>query len=281
MKLCDLHNHSTASDGTLSPREVARLGAKKGLAAVALTDHNTTQGLADFEDEAKRAGILPVPGVEISADFCGVELHILGLFLSKAAQDAVGEYTAAFAACKVESNENLARGLRERGYPITMEELTEEYGNNINRSHFQRLLRKKGLVDPCANLFETLLSEKGGLYVPPRRADALETVAFLRSVGATPVWAHPFLQKTEGTVSDFLPLAKKAGLAGLEVLYSEYTARHQERAASLSEEYGLLPSGGSDFHGTAKEGIDMGTGRGNLEIPFAWCEALREAALRR
>ncbi len=281
MKLCDLHNHSTASDGTLSPREVARLGAEKGLAAVALTDHNTTEGLADFEDEAKRVGILPVPGIEISADFRGVELHILGLFLPKEAQKTVAARMVTLAERKRRSNENLARGLREEGYPITLEELTAEYGNNVNRSHFQRLLWKKGLVDPHVSLFDTLLSEERGLYVPPLREDALETVAFLRSVGAVPGWAHPFLKKTEGIVTDFLPLAKKAGLLGMEVLYSEYTPHHQERAAFLAEEYGLLPSGGSDFHGTAKEGIDMGTGRGNLEIPFAWCEALREAALRR
>ena len=110
--------------------------------------------------------------------------------------------------------------------------------------------------------------------MPPKREDALEIVAFLKSVGAVPVWAHPFLKKTEALVSDFLPLAKEAGLAGLEVLYSEYTPAHQARAAELCREFDLLPSGGSDFHSTAKAGIDMGRGRGNLEIPFAWCEAL-------
>ena len=274
MTLCDLHNHSTASDGTLSPREVARLGAEKGLAAVALTDHNTVEGLLEFEDEAKKWGLFPVAGIEVSADFRGVELHILGLFLPREAWDTVGARMTDLAARKAASNEKLARGLREAGYSVTMEELGKKYGNNINRSHFQRFLREKGLVDPAEDLFETVLSEKRGLYVPPKREDALEIVAFLKSVGAVPVWAHPFLKKTEALVSDFLPLAKEVGLAGVEVLYSEYTLAHQARAAELCREFDLLPSGGSDFHGTAKAGIDMGKGRGNLEIPFAWCEAL-------
>ena len=278
MKFCDLHNHSTASDGTLSPREVARLAAQKGLAAVALTDHNTVLGLPDFLDEAEKVGVAAVPGIEISANFEGVELHILGLFLPSSSYGEVGQRMSVLALRKEESNQRLAKGLREAGYPITLSELKAKYGENINRSHFSRLLKEKGLASSEEDLFHGILSEERGLYVPPLREDAVETVAFLRRVGAVPVWAHPFLPKTRDAVRRFLPLACEAGLLGMEVLHSDHSAEDSAAALALCEEFGLLPSGGSDFHGSAKTGIDMGQGRGDLAVPAVWYEALRARA---
>ena len=280
MKLCDLHTHSTASDGTLSPREVARHAALHGLSAVALTDHNTTLGLGDFLDEGKRVGIDTVAGVEVSVDFLGYELHILGLFLPDAAQDAVEKRVRAVVERKEKSNEDLARRLTEAGYPITLAELKARYKGYINRSHFSRVLKEKGLVCPEENLFDTLLSEERGLYVPPEREDAAEMVAFLRRMGAVPVWAHPFLKTPEETVLRFLPLAKEAGLRGLEVEHYEHDGEKRRLAMDLCRKFDLLPSGGSDFHGSAKAGVEIGVGKGDLRVPYAWYEALRDASVR-
>ena len=276
---CDLHTHSTYSDGTLSPRELISLADKLGLAAVALTDHNTVSGLAEFCDAAEGTGVIAVPGVELSTEYGDKELHILALFLSREAIARVEAYTADYVRRKDESNAALVTALRIGGYLIDYDAIKASTPDGrVNRAHVATALRDAGYVSTVKEAFASLLSPKAGYYVPPKRPTALDTIAFIKSIGAVAVWAHPYLSLDADGVEAFLPLAKAEGLDGMETHYATYDDATHRVAVDTARRFGLLESGGSDFHGGTKPDIALGTGRGNLQIPVELCRALAERA---
>ena len=274
---CDLHTHSTYSDGTLTPRELIELADKLGLAAVALTDHNTVSGLAALCEAAKGTGVIAVPGVELSTVYQDKELHILALFLSPEAIARVEAYTAEYIRLKDESNAALVAALRGAGYMIDYDAIKAATPNGrVNRAHIAAALRDAGYVSTVKEAFASLLSHKGGYYVPPRRPDALDTVAFIKSIGAVAVWAHPYLTLDPDAVEAFLPLAKARGLDGMETHYVTYDEATHRMAVDAARRFGLLESGGSDFHGGNKPDIALGTGRGGLAVPTEIYRTLAE-----
>jgi predicted metal-dependent phosphoesterase TrpH len=272
---CDLHTHSTYSDGTLSPRELVALAEVTGLSAIALTDHNTVSGLKEFCEAAKGTGVMAVPGVELSTLHGDKELHILALFLTDEAIARVEAYTADYVRLKDESNAALVAALRAGGYQIdydTIKAATPD--GKVNRAHIAAALRDGGFVSTIKEAFASLLSPKGGYYTPPRRPSALDTIAFIKSIGAVAVWAHPYLSVRAEEVEEFLPLAKAQGLDGIETHYVTYDEPTHRMAVDAARRYGLLQSGGSDFHGGNKPDIALGTGRGNLAVPTELYRAL-------
>ena len=276
MRLCDLHMHSTFSDGTFTPAELVRAAESAGLSAIALTDHNTTKGLREFLGAGAESRIMTVAGCEFSTDYRGKELHIVGLFLPEETWETVECYVAQLLVFKQQSNQLLIERLRQAGYEITYAETAAETdAAAFNRAHVAGILQKKGYVRDRTEAFATILKEGNGFYTPPARPDAFETISFIQQIGGTAVLAHPFLNLTEAELREFLPEAKLHGLAAMETHYSEFDAETTEKAAALAEHFGLKQSGGSDFHGAVKPDISIGTGKGTLRVPFDFLEALR------
>lgn len=274
---CDLHTHSKFSDGTEWPEELIARAQGLGLSALALTDHNSVAGLPRFLAAAEGSGVEAVPGVEFSTDYRGKDLHILALFVRPEYYEIISNLTAHYDRLKRESNLDLTRKLKEAGYPIDYEALEASTPDGrVNRALFAEELTRLGYVASVKEAFDKLLKERCGLYTPPERLDALETVAFIRSIGAVSVLAHPWLNlKTREALEEFLDEAVPAGLDGMEVRYSKFTPEQSNQALEIAEQYRLLPSGGSDYHGTIKADIAMGTGRGDLEVPESWYQRLK------
>ena len=147
----------------------------------------------------------------------------------------------------------------------------------VNRAHIAAALTEQGYTASVKEAFARLLRPEAGYYVPPRRPDVWEMIGYIRSIHAVPVLAHPFLNLTDAQLTAFLPEAKKLGLAGMECFYSTYDAQTTHRSLELADAYGLLYSGGSDFHGAVKPDISLGWGKGDLRIPLSWAEALKGA----
>lgn len=280
-ELCDLHTHSTFSDGTCSPEEIVEGAKELGLGAVALTDHNTIGGLSRFMAAGRRLGVRTIAGSELSTTLDGREVHLVALFVPEAHYDDVTAYTKSLWKDKNRSNEALAAALTQAGYPIDYEAMKKASpSGQINRSGFGDELERLGYMTK-KEAFQTVLRSrrKGGLYEVPKRPDTLRTISFIRAIGAVPVLAHPFLNfRDREDLDGFLRLAKEYGLAGIETHYSTFSAREQRDAEDAAAAFDLLESGGSDFHGLAKPGIALGTGKGDLAVPYRFADELAAAA---
>ena len=275
MKTCDLHTHSVYSDGTFTPAELIDAAIRSGLSALAMTDHNTVEGLQDFRQAAEGKPIEIVPGIEFSTAHNGVELHILGLFIPPDRQSDVNRHIDRAVTLKEESNYKLVKRLREHGYDISFVEVLENSKGHINRANIAAVMVEKGYIESIDVGFKTILHKSYGLYEPPERLSSLEIISFIRSIGAVAVWAHPYFNVSFDWAEEFLPLAVEAGLHGMETIYSTYDEETTVKAKEVCQRYGLCESGGSDFHGANKPKIALGKGMGNLRIPYAFYEKLK------
>lgn len=273
--VCDLHTHSSFSDGTLTPEALVSLAVKQNLYAIALTDHNTVAGCARFAAAALSSPVHAVCGAEFSTDFSGEEMHLLGLFLPPSVWKEVTAFTATRNEAKEESNRQTIENLRAAGYDINYDELCAAFpGIFRNRSHIAQLLLRKGIVASAADAFQNLLGSDCGYYVRLRNPSFLETIRKIKTWGGVAVWAHPLYHADIAKVTAVLPIARAAGLDGAEVYYSTYTAEDTAAMLAAVKSFGLLPSGGSDFHGDVKPDITLGHGRGGLAVPQSCYEAL-------
>ena len=279
MKLCDLHTHSTCSDGTLTPTELVKLALEKNLAAVALTDHNTVAGLPEFLEAARGTELEAVPGIEFSVDYGDTELHILGLFVKPEHYGPITERVEDMLRRKEQSNIDLVKNLEQAGIFLSYEDIkAATTTGQVNRALIAAEMLRKGYVGSIQEAFSKYLKQSHGYYNPPKRPDAFETIRFIRSLGAVAVWAHPFLNlKTEEAIREFLPEACKAGLQGMEVFYPKFDENQTSLALQLVKEFGLHPSGGSDFHGENKPDIQLGSGKGSLSLPITLLEGLKSS----
>lgn len=274
---CDLHTHSIYSDGTWTPAQIVEEAVRLNL-TVALTDHNSISGLPEFLAAAREKQVTAVAGTEFTTEFLGTELHIVALFIPEKHYGTVREYVSQTDRLKAQSNRALVEKLCAAGYPVSYDEIVAQTPDGrVNRANIGAELVKKGYMPTVKDAFRQLLSESCGYYVPPKRPDAVETVAFIRSIGALPVLAHPLLSMDEEKTRTFLPLAKARGLMAMETMYTTYDEATTALARGLAAEFGLLESGGSDFHGDNKPGILLGQGRGNLCIPDSVYKALLAA----
>lgn len=279
MKICDLHTHSTFSDGTYTPEQIICAAVEIGLSAVALCDHNTVDGLPRFLKAAKGKDIEAVTGAEFSVDYNGKELHLLALFIPESRFSEISDMMYDINMRKEESNRSLIRSLNRAGYDIDFDTIRNSTPNGkFNRANIGAVLTEKGYTKSIDEAFKTLLSPEAGHYKEPGRPSVWEMLSFVRSVGAIPVLAHPFLNLDEGELFEFLPVAKEKGLVGMECLYSQYDEETTLKALAMVDKFNLNYSGGSDFHGNNKPGIKLGSGKGNLKIPYDWAEQLSKKA---
>ena len=278
----DLHLHSTHSDGTLTPAAIIIEAKRLGLSAVALTDHNTVSGIPDFLEEAHQHGVTAVAGTELSTVYEDKEFHLLGLFIPTEHLSAVTALTEDYLTRKEQSNMDLVARLAADGYTVDYTAIKASTPDgNINRALIAKALLAGGYVPSVKAAFDTLLGEGMGSSIPPSRPDFFETVRFLRSIHTLPVWAHPLQYIEDSTVQKILPIAVEAGLLGMEVKHSSYDDATVTRAKAMADEFGLLYSGGSDFHGGVKPDVSMGMGSRDTDkpnIPDGYFERLRERA---
>ena len=277
MRFCDLHTHSTFSDGTDTPAQLLKRAEEQGLCAIALTDHNTVSGLPDFLKAAEQSSVRAIPGAEFSADYNGVELHILGLFLKPEQFETVTAMTQEYHRLKEQSNIDLVEKLNEAGYTVDYGKIKASTPKGqVNRALIAAELTALGYTESVQAAFKKLLKPECGYYVPPRRADPFETIRFIKTLGAVAVLAHPFLNLNEQALREFLALAVPCGLDGMETLYSTYDEQTAELSEKIAAEFDLLPSGGSDYHGKNKPHIRIGIGQGSLSVPQGYLTALEE-----
>ena len=273
-KICDLHTHSLFSDGTFTPAEIIDRAIEIGLSAVALTDHNTVGGLSDFLAYAEEKDIEAVAGAEFSVDYSGKELHLLGLFIPQKAFGAVDSLMQEVNARKEKSNIELISSLGRSGYVLDYDEIKRRVKGTVNRAVIARELTAKGYTASVKEAFDTLLAKGGGHYKEPQRLTVWEMLDFIKSIGAVSVLAHPFLNLSEDELIEFLPLAVERGLVGMECYYSEYNGELTARSLEIASSFGLKESGGSDFHGSSKPDIALGSGKGELEVPYGCARGL-------
>ena len=267
--MCDLHTHSTYSDGSLTPTELLRAAEAIGLDAIALCDHNTVAGLPEFLQAAEHSSVEAIPGCEFSSDYNGIDLHIIGLFIPAGQYDCVTSMLAETLRRKERSNLDLVARLAEDGYGIDYPALRAQAGDGfINRANIAQALVAKGYVSSVRDAFSQLLSVKGKYYTPPQLPDPFDVIRFIKSIGAVAVLAHPFLNlKEEHQLRAFLDEAVTHGLDAIETVYTAYSPETTVLAKRIAAEYSLKESGGSDFHGSAKPATALGVGKGNLHIP--------------
>lgn len=276
-RICDLHAHSYHSDGSFSPAQLLRMGKEAGLSALVLCDHNTVAGLPEFMEAAKDSCVEAVPGVELSTEYQGTELHILALFVRPEHYGTITRLMEDFHRRKEQSNIALVEALRGAGMDIDYDRIKQATQDGfVNRVHVAMEMIEKGYTSSVQEAFKTYLKPGGGYYTPPQRLDAFEAIRFIKSLGAVAVLAHPFLNLDEVELRAFLPEAVACGLDAMETMYSKYDAETTALAGALAREYGLLHSGGSDFHGSCKPDISLGTGRGELRIPYEFLEKLKQ-----
>lgn len=277
MKRIDLHTHSLKSDGAQTPADVVRTAYAAGLSAMALADHDNIEGVPEAMAEGERLGVEVIPAVELSAQ-SDTELHILGYFIdikNKRLNDAM----AYALQVRDQRQEETCRKLNEQGFQITMDELRQEaHGNPVLcRAHFAQIMVRKGYAASVQEAFTKYLSVGCYAYSNRQALTGPEAVSLIREAGGIAVAAHLHLIKMpDEQLKEYLKTLVPYGLDGVEGYYTDYTPDMNERYRAMAKELGLVISGGTDYHGANKPHITIGSGRGNLEIPYTVLEGLRE-----
>ena len=276
MQFIDLHTHSQASDGTDSPAELVAGAAAAGLAAVALTDHDTLSGLDEAEAEAGRHHIEFIRGCELSTRTEHGEMHILGLWLPRQA-DALEARLADVRHKRDNRNAHILEKLATLGIAISMDELLHEaQGESVGRPHIAALLVKKGVVPSMDAAFREYLGSGGRAYLPKEVLEPEEAVRLMAGLGATVCLAHPCLQPLPPDwLEAFVLRLKACGLSAIEAYHSEHSDADIRACVDLAHRLGLGLSGGSDYHGNNKPRIRLGVGYGGLRVPLDILEDLK------
>ncbi len=279
MNYIDLHVHSSYSDGTDSPANLVTLALSLGLSAFALTDHDTTAGLADARAALAVAGasdrLRIISGVEISAAYKDRDIHILGLFIDP-------DNPALAAALQLARNNRIARNrtmlqrLCTDGYPMTEAELLQDSDAAcIGRMHFANALVARGYAKNTQDAFQRFIGLDCPYYVPRDYITPEDAISLIRGAGGLAILAHPLLYHLERPELEQLVTQLMCyGLSGLEAIYTTNSIEDEQYVRTLASRNGLLISGGSDYHGSNKPHINLGSGRGNLRIPETILEAL-------
>lgn len=273
MKYVDLHLHTTASDGSLSPAEVVAMAKQAGYAAIAITDHDNTGGLPEAAAAGARLGVEVVPGIELSTEYAGLEVHILGYFIDPGAE-SLSDLLETALLHREERNTRICQVLQAAGVDVTMEELRETFpGAVLGRPHIGQVMVKKGYVGDVKQAFREYLGKGAKCYVPKVNMPMERAIRRISDAGGLPVLAHPYQYELgDAELRTLIETAKGYGVVGMECVYSKYDEAQTVALLALCGEYGLAPTGGSDFHGASKPNISVGT----TKAPYAYLEGLKE-----
>ena len=272
--LIDLHSHTDESDGTCSPAQLIEEAVRVGLQTLGITDHDTFAGYDRAVPLAREAGIELICGIELSTKLHGRSVHLLGYFFSQDGLRDIREWVLDMQAARRDRNIRLIARLQSLGFDITLEEVQARGRGLTARPHFAQVMLHKGYVTTLQQAFDDYLDESAIGYVYRREPQFAEAVARIRNAGGIASLAHPV--RINLNVPDVLPELCAAGLNAIEVYHSDHSPQQTGLYLSLAERHQLMITGGSDFHGSAKPGILLGTGRmGNLKIPHNLLENLR------
>ncbi|MFC1591822.1 PHP domain-containing protein [Thermodesulfobacteriota bacterium] len=280
--MIDLHTHTTASDGTLTPAQLVAHAQERGLTAIAITDHDTVEGVGEALAAGAGCGITVIPGIEISAVHRQTTLHILGYYIDWQSPDFCKSIQVLQNA-RTERNPAIIKKLQALGVDISLAEVAAEAGTGqVGRPHIAQVLLQKGAVRTARQAFDRFLKKGAAAYVDKFRYPAQEAVAHIRAAGGIPVLAHPSILpcKTAPKLSSLLTELAGYGIMGVEAYYTDHSAKQVKLYEQLARKHGLLVTGGSDFHGSYIQGIALGTGRGSLAVPESVCEELQQAHRR-
>ncbi len=281
--MIDLHTHSTASDGTLAPAALVQAAEAAGLTAVALTDHDTVDGAGAAARAAAGLSVRFIPGVELSAEIDRGALHIVGLFVDPSHPGLMALLDEA-RENRLSRDRMIVERLEKMGMPLTLDEVQAVAGGVAGRPHFAQVMVAKGYAKSIRVAFRNYLKRGQAAYIPKRRIAQRRAVEAIRAAGGVPVLAHPSQTLLEGDQLEALirELADY-GLEGMETHCSGYTDADTRFYGRLAAQYGLVESGGSDFHGAIKPGLALGRGPGGLRVPDDFVPPLsaRAAAIRR
>lgn len=278
MNNIDLHVHSTASDGTFTPTQLVEYAVKKGLSAFALTDHDTISGIREALDTAKKMNITVIPGIELSSDYNGTEIHILGLYIDRTNKE-LQAWLNHFVNERDLRNKKMAQLLISHGFSIDFEELKQKYPASVlTRAHFASYLVDKQFVSTRQEAFDRYLGDGCPCYVEREKVSPFDAISLIHKANGYAILAHPLQYKMPANeLHSFILTCKEHGLHGMETIYSLYSEQEQNSLTEFAKKHGLLITGGSDFHGANKPSIDLGTGKGNLQIPSSLLTAFTNA----
>ncbi|MGL6066492.1 MAG: PHP domain-containing protein [Cetobacterium sp.] len=255
----DLHTHTTYSDGTFSVQELLKRAKYVGLTGIAITDHDTMEGILEAREIAKNLDLDFISGIEFSCSYNGYEIHILGYNLDEKSEKLASKLLELKKARR-ERNEKIIRKLNNLGLKITVEEIeTAATGSIVSRAHICNVMMKKGFVYTKGEAFRQYLGNKGAAYVEKGSSSVIEIIELIKECGGVSALAHPSLiSDSKKVVEKILDVLVKVGLDGIEVEYSSYSPKDAEYYKSLAKDKNLLSVGGSDFHGENRAGIDVG-----------------------
>ncbi len=275
----DLHIHTTASDGTYTPAEVVSLAKEAGLKAIAITDHDTIAGNEGAINEGTRLGFKVIPGVEISCSHPLGEVHLLGYYIDYSSP-RLKEKLSMLRGFREQRNPQIIKKLRAMGINITYEEVKEvSGGGSIGRPHIAQVLKDKGYVFSNQDAFDRYLKKGGSAYVPKELLPVQEAIDIIHRANGLVAVAHPLQNRkvAEYGVETFIKELMDEGIDGMEVYYSSLSNESTHLLRIIADRYGLLITGGTDFHGKTKPGIELGTGMGDMKVPYELLIKMEEA----
>ena len=274
--MIDLHMHSTCSDGTFSPSELVRQVKAAGVTHMALTDHDTVAGLAEAREEAAGQGVAFLGGLEISAELQPGTMHILGYGFDEGSAHLL-ERLEYVRRARRERNPKIIANLNGLGFEIRLEEVAAKAGGEVlGRPHFAQVMLDKGYVESTQEAFDKYLAKGKPAYMDKERLSPGESVSVIRSAGGVAVLAHPLQLKarSDEELEALIGGLVDAGLQGMECYYRNHTPEVTRNFLLLAKRFGLIPTGGSDFHGASRPHIHLGTGEGNLKVPMECWDSL-------
>lgn len=275
MKIIDLHTHSNVSDGSLTPAELIKRAISLNISALALTDHDTTDGVAEAA-KAANGQIEFIPGIELSASYLDREVHIVGLWVDADNSDFQNQISEVYLARK-NRNAQIIERMQKAGIAITDESLRAEEGDGVlTRANFSNYLRRRGIVKSNNEAFERFLNPGRPFFIPRKHLTPQAAIDAIHTAGGVAILAHPLLYHFDDAALDKCAATMKDyGIEGIEVYYSRNVGSDELRVKHLADKYQLLYSGGSDFHGTYKPDIELGKGTGHLVVPYDILEPLK------
>ena len=272
--MIDLHSHTNQSDGSCSPEQLVEEAVRAGVTTLGITDHDTFAGYDQALGAADSAGLELVCGIELSTKLHSHSVHLLGYFFGSNGLTEFRRWVLELQASRRERNVRLAQRLRELGFDITIEEAEARGRGMTGRPHFAQIMVEKGYVSGFREAFDEYLDESAKGYVYRHEPQFAEGVEHIREAGGVASLAHPI--RVNGDVPALMPELRDAGMNAIEAYHSDHDAEHTAMYLALAKQYGMLVTGGSDFHGDVKPGVKLGTGYGgNLHIPEDLLERMR------
>lgn len=272
----DLHTHSTASDGIYAPSELLQKAKSIGLRVLALTDHDTTGGIEEAARAAAQLDIDFIPGIEINTDVGGGEVHVLGYFIEYQ-RPAFQAILKVLRDARERRGQRMVELLNEEGINVSWDRVREIAEGSVGRPHVAKALLEAGYVQTIGEAFDKYIGKGKAAYVPRYKLSPEDAVRLIASANGLPVIAHPVELPGLNELRNWLPDLSSAGMVGLETYYGPYTTEQEQALLALANEYKLIPTGGTDFHGP---GIHP-TPLGGRYVPYETVERLKAAAMQR